>query len=75
MPPPSAAPRASSAPKAPSNRALFRLGATQMVLTIVVVIVLNVVARRLGLNFWGSVALCAVVALAWPFVAARFRRR
>ena len=58
-----------------SSRPLWRLGLRQMVVTVVVVIVLNLIARRLGLSFTGGIVLCAAVALAWPFLSSRWRRR
>ena len=57
------------------DRRLWRLGTRQMIITLVLIVVINVAARRLGLGFGGSIVLCAVVAFAWPFVATWWARR
>ena len=67
--------RTEPARRPPSNRALWHLGVRQMLVTVALVIVLNVVARRMGLNLTGSIVLCAALALAWPFLATWWRRR
>lgn len=60
------------------DRRLWRLGTRQMIVTLVLILLINVAAHRLGLGFGGSIVLCAVVAFSWPFIAtwwARHRRR
>lgn len=57
------------------NRRLWKLGTTQLIITLVIIVVINIVARRLHLGWGGSIVLCAVVAFGWPFVAAWWRER
>ncbi|HIZ34892.1 MAG TPA: hypothetical protein H9815_03870 [Candidatus Ruania gallistercoris] len=57
------------------DRRLWRLGTRQMIITLVLILLINIVARRLGLGFGGSIVLCAVVAFAWPFAVTWWHRR
>ncbi|TDE92571.1 hypothetical protein EXU48_13575 [Occultella glacieicola] len=57
------------------SRTLWHLGMRQMIVTVVIIIVLNVVARRLGLGWGGSIVMCAAIAFAWPFAAAWWNAR
>ena len=57
------------------DRRLWRLGTRQMIVTLVLIVLINLAARRLGLGFGGSILLCAAVAFAWPFVATWWSRR
>lgn len=57
------------------DRRLWRLGTRQMIITLVLILIINIVARRMGLGFGGSIALCAAVAFAWPFLATWWSRR
>ena len=57
------------------DRRLWRLGTRQMIITLVLILIINLVARRMGLGFGGSILLCAGVAFAWPFLATWWSRR
>lgn len=57
------------------NRRLWRLGTRQMIVTLVLIVIINLAARRLGLGFGGSIVLCALVAFCWPFIATWWSRR
>ncbi|WP_147917493.1 hypothetical protein [Ruania zhangjianzhongii] len=57
------------------DRRLWRLGTRQMIITLVLILIINLVARRMGLGFGGSIVLCAAVAFSWPFVATWWSRR
>ncbi|WP_022916343.1 hypothetical protein [Ruania albidiflava] len=57
------------------DRRLWRLGTRQMLITLALIVLINLAARRLGLGFAGSIVLCAVVAFTWPFVATWWARR
>lgn len=57
------------------DRRLWRLGTRQMIVTLVLIVLINLAARRLGLGFGGSIVLCALVAFSWPFVATWWARR
>ncbi|CAM3278220.1 hypothetical protein OCAE111667_01330 [Occultella aeris] len=68
-------PREDAPPRMARSRKLWHLGMQQMIVTVVIIIVLNVVARRLGLGWGGSIAMCAAIAFSWPFVAAWWNGR
>ncbi|SEE10779.1 hypothetical protein [Ruania alba] len=62
-------------PRVHRDRRLWRLGTRQMIITLVLIVLINLVAYRLRLGWTGSIILCAVVAFSWPFVATWWSRR
>ncbi|UFU08231.1 hypothetical protein [Ruania halotolerans] len=57
------------------DRRLWRLGTKQMIITLVLIVLINLLAHRLHLGWTGSILLCAAVAFSWPFVATWWSRR
>ncbi|UFU04501.1 hypothetical protein LQF12_08010 [Ruania suaedae] len=67
-----------SSPQRPGihrDRRLWRMGTKQMLITLGVILLINLVAYRLGLGFGGTLVLCALIAFSWPFVATWWNRR
>ncbi|WP_159622491.1 hypothetical protein [Ruania rhizosphaerae] len=62
-------------PRVHRDRRLWRLGTKQMLITLAVILLINLIAYRLGLGWGGTLVLCALIAFSWPFVATWWHRR